>query len=58
MLANDSPLAQLIRLDGQKVLRANLSYRTVEDSSAPSSLADFPCNSRCEFHIRLLAHHL
>src|SRR5258707_14812346 len=52
------PAYAVDRLEGQKVRRADLRYRTVEDSGAPSPLAEFPRNLRCYLHIRLLAHHL
>src|SRR5262252_1556780 len=46
------------RLEGQKVLRANLRYRTIEDSGTACPLAEFPRNLRRELGIWLLAHHL
>ena len=58
MLASDSPLDAVDRLERQKVLRANLRNRTLEDGGAPRPLAEFPRNLRCEFCIRLLAHQL
>src|ERR1700757_235585 len=46
------------RLEGQKVLRANLRYRTVEDCGARRPLAEFPRNRWCELCVGWLAHHL
>ncbi len=45
-------------LQGQKVWRANLRYRTVENRGAARPLAEFPRNLRRELGIRLLVHHL
>ena len=39
------------RLEGQKVLRANLRYRTVEDGGTCRPLAKFPRNFRRELRI-------
>jgi hypothetical protein len=52
------PAGAVNRLQGQKVLCANLRYRTIQYSGAPSTLAEFPRNLRRELRIRLLDHHL
>ena len=50
------PACAVDRLEGQKVLGANLRNRTVENGGAPGSLAEFPRDRRCEFRFGWLAH--
>src|SRR5208283_5626162 len=52
------PTGAVDRLKGQKILRANLGNRTIEDDGARCPLAEFPGNVGGELGVRFLAHHL
>src|ERR1700733_29081 len=51
-----SPSLAVNCFEGQKVWRANLCDRTVEDGGAPRPLAEFPRDRRSEFCVGWVAH--
>ena len=57
MLVSDFPFA-VDRFQSQKVLRANLRNRAIDNGGAARPLAEFSRNLRRELRIWLLAHHL